>query len=111
MMSTALRAASADADRTEVAYRGFLFADLRGFTAFVERHGSAAGADLLDAFRTAVYTRQLDAIASATKDGSSDFGRLIREHSRFFDLDYAAPFSNGLHKAVADATIFDPPGA
>lgn len=53
----------------------------------------------------------LDALASATKDGSSEFGRLIRERSRFFDLDYAAPFSNGLHKAVADATIFDPPRA
>ncbi len=51
----------------------------------------------------------LDTLATATKDAASDFGRLIREHSRFFDLDYSAPFSNGLHKAVADATIFDPP--
>jgi class 3 adenylate cyclase len=33
------------------AYRGFLFADLRGYTAFVERHGDAAAADLLDAYR------------------------------------------------------------
>ena len=51
----------------------------------------------------------LDTLASATKDASSEFGRLVREHSRFFDLDYSAPFSSGLHKAVTDATIFDPP--
>lgn len=48
------RERSAEADQPEVAYRGFLFADLRGFTAFVERHGSAAAADLLDAYRTLV---------------------------------------------------------
>ena len=39
------------ADHGEAAYRGFLFADLRGYTAFVERHGDSAGADLLDAYR------------------------------------------------------------
>jgi class 3 adenylate cyclase len=36
------------------AYRGFLFADLRGYTSFVERHGDAAAADLLDAYRALV---------------------------------------------------------
>jgi len=51
----------------------------------------------------------LDQMAAAAKDASSDFGRLIREHSRFFDPDYSAPYSNGLHKAVVDATVFDPP--
>lgn len=39
---------------SEDAYRGFLFADLRGYTAFVERHGDAAAADLLDAYRELV---------------------------------------------------------
>jgi class 3 adenylate cyclase len=43
-----------DAEQTEAAYRGFLFADLRGYTAFVERHGDAAAADLLDAYRSLV---------------------------------------------------------
>jgi class 3 adenylate cyclase len=38
----------------DAAYRGFLFADLRGYTAFVERHGNAAAADLLDAYRSLV---------------------------------------------------------
>jgi class 3 adenylate cyclase len=38
----------------EAAYRGFLFADLRGYTAFVERTGDAAAADLLDAYRELV---------------------------------------------------------
>jgi len=34
--------------------RGFLFADLRGYSAFVERHGDQAAADLLRAYRTLV---------------------------------------------------------
>lgn len=42
------------ADQGEAAYRGFLFADLRGYTAFVESHGDAAAADLLDAYRELV---------------------------------------------------------
>jgi class 3 adenylate cyclase len=33
------------------AYRGFLFADLRGFTAFVEARGEKSAAELLDAYR------------------------------------------------------------
>jgi class 3 adenylate cyclase len=36
------------------AYRGFLFADLRGYTAFGETHGDRAAADLLDAYRMLV---------------------------------------------------------
>lgn len=36
------------------AYRGFLFADLRGYTAFGESHGDRAAADLLDAYRALV---------------------------------------------------------
>ena len=32
--------------------RGFLFCDLRGYTAFVEANGDPAAADLLDSFRT-----------------------------------------------------------
>ena len=41
-------------DQSDAAYRGFLFADLRGYTAFVERHGDTAAADLLDAYRELV---------------------------------------------------------
>jgi hypothetical protein len=52
----------------------------------------------------------LDRFAAAAKDASSDFGRLIREHSRFSDLSWNAPYSNGLHKVVVDATVFDVPG-
>jgi hypothetical protein len=51
----------------------------------------------------------MDRLAAAAKDESSDFGRLLRESSRFADYDLAAPWSNGLYKAVVDATIFDPP--
>jgi class 3 adenylate cyclase len=34
--------------------RGFLFADLRSYTAFVERHGNEAGAELLEDYRSLV---------------------------------------------------------
>ena len=32
------------------AYRGFLFADVRGFTSFAERHGNAAAAEMVARF-------------------------------------------------------------
>lgn len=44
-----VRGSTADA-----AYRGFLFADLRGFTAFVEARGEKSAAELLDAYRSLV---------------------------------------------------------
>ena len=50
----------------------------------------------------------LDRLAAASKDASSPFGRLIREASAFGDYDLAAPWSNGLYKAVVDASIWDP---
>jgi hypothetical protein len=50
----------------------------------------------------------MDRLAEANKDASSDFGRLMRESSRFGDYDLAAPWSNGLYKAVVDAAIWDP---
>ena len=42
---------SSPAAEVEAAYRGFLFSDLRGYTAFVEHRGNQAAADLLDAYR------------------------------------------------------------
>jgi len=51
----------------------------------------------------------IDLIAAAAKDGSSEFGKLMREWSAFGDWDPNAPWSNGLYKAVVDATIWDPP--
>ena len=48
----------ASATAGAAAYRGFLFADLRGFTAFAERHGNAAAAErvarFLDIARAAI---------------------------------------------------------
>jgi class 3 adenylate cyclase len=45
-------------DAGTAAYRGFLFADMRGFTAFAERYGNAAAAAKVKAFleiaRTAI---------------------------------------------------------
>lgn len=38
----------------EAAYRGFLFADLRGFTSYVESRGERSASELLDAYRTLV---------------------------------------------------------
>jgi class 3 adenylate cyclase len=42
--------------------RGFLFADLRGYTQFVEKHGDDAASQLLSAYRTLVRT----AVAQST---------------------------------------------
>ncbi len=42
------------APRSEPIVRGFLFADLRGYTAFVERAGDVAAANHLDRYRTLV---------------------------------------------------------
>src|ERR671915_82723 len=39
---------------TGATYRGFLFADLRGFTAFAQRQGNAAAVELLDEYRSLV---------------------------------------------------------
>ena len=50
----------------------------------------------------------MDAAAAAGKDPDSDWSRLMRDISQFFDLDLAAPWSNTLMKDVIDATIWDP---
>jgi len=50
----------------------------------------------------------MDRLAAAMKDEKSEFGRLNREASKFGDYDLNAPWSSSLHKAVIDATIFDP---
>ncbi len=51
----------------------------------------------------------MDRLAAAANDPSSAFGRLNREWSVFGDWDLNAPWSQGLYKAVVDATIWDPP--
>lgn len=50
----------------------------------------------------------LDASAAAAKDSESEFGRVMRESSRFLDVSLDAPWSNALLKDVIDATIWDP---
>jgi hypothetical protein len=50
----------------------------------------------------------MDTLASAMKDASGEFGRLMRDSADFGDYDWNAPWSNGLYKAVVDATIWDP---
>jgi hypothetical protein len=50
----------------------------------------------------------MDRSAAAFKDPDSEFGKLLREASKFGDFDLRAPWSNSLYKAVVDATIVDP---
>ena len=50
----------------------------------------------------------MDTAAAAMKDPNGDFGRLMRESTKFGDFDLQAPWSNWLLKDVIDATIFDP---
>ena len=40
----------ARSETPDAAYRGFLFSDMRGFTAFAERHGNAAAAAAVSRF-------------------------------------------------------------
>ncbi len=50
----------------------------------------------------------MDKAAAAAKDRSSEYGKLVGELTDFFDSANDADWSNGLHKAVVDATIWDP---
>jgi len=50
----------------------------------------------------------LDTFAAAAKDETTEYGRLVREHSRFIDPDPNANWSNGLFKLVTDTTLWDP---
>ncbi|MDO8485784.1 MAG: hypothetical protein Q7S35_12660 [Candidatus Limnocylindrales bacterium] len=49
----------------------------------------------------------MDKAAAAAKDQSSEYGKLIQELTEFFDTSNDADWSNGLHKAVVDATVWD----
>jgi len=51
----------------------------------------------------------MDRLAAAGKDATGDFGRLMRDWSGFGDDDLAAPWSQGLFKAVVDTRLWDPP--
>lgn len=74
--------------------RGFLFADLRGYSAFVERHGDRAGAELLRAYRDLVRA------AIADFDGAE-----IRTEGDSFYLVFDSPSSAVLcGLAILDAT-------
>ena len=46
-----------EGDEAGVPTRGFLFADLRGYTEFVERHGAVTAAELLEHYRELVRGR------------------------------------------------------
>jgi class 3 adenylate cyclase/ABC-type branched-subunit amino acid transport system substrate-binding protein len=48
---TGLPCAAVSIDHEGTITRGFLFSDLRGYTAFVEQHGAAAAAELLTRYR------------------------------------------------------------
>lgn len=50
----------------------------------------------------------LDKLAALTRDPKSEYGRLVRESTKFGDNDLAAPWSNTLLKDVNDASIWDP---
>jgi hypothetical protein len=50
----------------------------------------------------------MDKLAALNKDPKSEYGRLVRESTKFGDNDLAAPWSNTLLKDVNDASIWDP---
>jgi hypothetical protein len=82
---------------------------VRHIGVFATVYSSEKGAGFYRVFAELDSYAALDRLAAAMKDESSDFSRLNLEASRFGDYDLNAPWSNGLHKAVVDATVFDPP--
>lgn len=50
----------------------------------------------------------MDKLAALTKDPTSEYGRLVRESTKFGNYDVAAPWSNTLLKDVVDASIWNP---
>jgi hypothetical protein len=50
----------------------------------------------------------LDTQAALGKDSKGEYGRLMRESTKFGDYDLAAPWSVTLLKDVLDANVFDP---
>ena len=80
-------------------YRGFLFADLRGYTADVERHGDRAASALLDTYR-ALVRGQVAAHAGAEIKTEGDsfyvvFGTARRAVQCALDIVAAADEYNG----------------
>ena len=67
--------------RATSTYRSFLFADLRGYTSYIERAGNAAGVQLLDEYlaitRRAVAEHD-GAEIKAEGDGSTPYSRRRR---------------------------------
>ena len=49
----------------------------------------------------------MDTVAAAARMRER-VGQLFGSSSKFGDYDWNTPWSNGLYKAVVDATIFDP---
>ena len=50
----------------------------------------------------------MDGLAAASKDPNNEFGRLLRESSKFLDTDLAAPWSSAILKDILDATVWNP---
>ncbi len=49
----------------------------------------------------------MDKAAAAAKDPTSPYGKLIQELVAFFDTENGTDWSNGLHKAMVDATVWN----
>lgn len=49
----------------------------------------------------------IDTFSEAMKDGDSEFGRLVREHTSFAEFDPNQPWSQSLYRTVVDIALFD----
>ena len=50
----------------------------------------------------------MDKLAALTKDPKSEYGRLVRESTKFGNNEVGAPWSATLLKDVVDASVWDP---
>ena len=92
----------------EAAYAASMPEGVRHLGVFVTAFSSEKHAGFYRLFAELDSYAALDRMAAANKDETSEFSRLNREASHFGDYDLNAPWSNSLHKAVVDASIFDP---
>ncbi len=51
----------------------------------------------------------IDTMSTALKDATSEFSRMVREHSSFGDSDPTTPWSQSLYRTVVDMAVFDVP--
>ncbi|MDL2335332.1 MAG: adenylate/guanylate cyclase domain-containing protein [Chloroflexota bacterium] len=87
------------------ATRGFMFADLRGYTAYVEKHGPAVAANLLDRYRAVVRTAVAEHDGAEIKTEGDSFYVVFGSISEALSCALAVVDRSGAQEAGPDGPI------